>query len=115
MRNDRERLLDIVEAIEHIERKAADGKAAYEFDEMIQTWIVRHIAVIGEAAAQLSQEVRAKNPSIPWSGIIGMRNILVHAYHRIDLDEVWRVVESDLPVLKKRIEAILQELPADGD
>jgi uncharacterized protein with HEPN domain len=45
MRNERERMLDILEAIERIERYAEQGKAAFEADELIQTWIVHHITI----------------------------------------------------------------------
>jgi len=49
MRSDRERLLDILEAIERIEKYAAHGKHAFETNELIQNWMVNHISVIGEA------------------------------------------------------------------
>ena len=37
-----------------------------------------------------------------------MRNILVHDYFRIDLDEVWLTVENDIPVLKAAVEGMLK-------
>ena len=49
MRSEHERLLDILEAIERIEKYAEEGKAAFEVNELIQTWIVHHITIIGEA------------------------------------------------------------------
>ena len=54
MRDDRERLLDIVEAIERIEKYASEGRAAFEENELIQTWIVHHLQLIGEAVRALS-------------------------------------------------------------
>lgn len=45
MRDDRERLLDMLEAIERIEKYAGRGKAAFEKDELIQTWIVHHLQI----------------------------------------------------------------------
>ncbi len=48
MRSERERLLDILEAIERIEKYAEEGKGAFEMDELIQTWIVHHITIILE-------------------------------------------------------------------
>ena len=59
MRSDRERLLDIAEAIEQIEKYAARGKTAFEQDELIQTWIVHHPQIIGKPAAWLSDSLRA--------------------------------------------------------
>jgi len=43
MRDARERLRDILEAIEHIERYAVKGQDAFETDELIQNWCVRHL------------------------------------------------------------------------
>jgi uncharacterized protein with HEPN domain len=110
MRSERERLLDILEAIERIEKYAADGKAAFEADELIQNWMVSHISIIGEACRSLSAEFQARYANVPWADIIGMRNILVHHYFGIDEDAVWSVIEKDIPELKLNIEAILKDL-----
>ncbi|MFQ5532923.1 MAG: DUF86 domain-containing protein [Candidatus Methylomirabilales bacterium] len=109
MRDDRERLLHILEAIERIERYAARGREAFEQDELIQNWMVLHIQIIGEATRALSREFRESHPELPWTEMVGMRHVLVHDYFGIDLDIVWRVVERDLPDLKRKIEGILQE------
>jgi uncharacterized protein with HEPN domain len=50
MRDDRERLRDILEAIERIERYTSKGREEFMQDELIQTWVVHHIQIIGEAA-----------------------------------------------------------------
>ena len=65
--------------------------------------------MIGEAARSLSAELREANKEVSWAKIIGMRHILVHRYFEIDRDLVWSVVMGDLPELKQRIEAILEE------
>ena len=111
MRNERERLLDILEAVERIEKYAEEGKDAFESNELIQTWVVHHITIIGEACRSLPNEFQANYATIPWADIIGMRNILVHHYFGIDVDAVWSVVEHDLPELKLNVEAILKMLP----
>jgi uncharacterized protein with HEPN domain len=108
MRSDRERLLDILEAVERIEKYAEEGKGAFEMDELIQTWVVHHIMIIGEACRSLSAEFQARYANVPWADIIGMRNLLVHHYFGIDTDAVWSVVEHDLPELKMNIQAILK-------
>ncbi|MCZ7358024.1 MAG: DUF86 domain-containing protein [Candidatus Methanoperedens sp.] len=109
MREVRERLLDILEAIERIEKYANRGRDAFEHDELIQTWIVHHLQIIGEAARALPDNFRDKYPDIPWSKIIGMRNILVHNYFGIDVDVVWAVIVNELPDLKEKTMAILKE------
>ncbi|MDO8753499.1 MAG: DUF86 domain-containing protein, partial [Anaerolineales bacterium] len=100
MRNDRERLMDILEAIERIEKYAEEGKARFESEELVQTWIVHHIEIIGEACRTLPVDFQARYANVPWADIIGMRNILIHHYFGIDSEAVWRVVEHDLPELK---------------
>jgi uncharacterized protein with HEPN domain len=110
MRDDREKLRDILEAIERIDRYAVQGKQSFEENELIQTWFIQHLQVIGEASRALSTDIRVQHPEVPWSQIIGMRNILTHNYFEIDLDVVWSVIERDLPNLKLQIEAILRAL-----
>ena len=110
MRSDRERLADILEAIEKIERYVPRGKQAFESDEMFQVWIVRHLQIIGEAADRVSGETQSAYPSVPWKKMIGMRHVLVHGYFEIDLDIVWSVIEKDLQSLKQEIESVLRTL-----
>lgn len=110
MRDERERLLDILEAIERIEKYAEDGKEAFESDELVQTWVVYHITIIGEACRALPNEFKARYANVPWADIVGMRNILVHQYFGIDIDAVWSVVEHDIPELKLNVNAILKSL-----
>jgi len=110
MRDPEERLRDILDAIANIERYSARGRQAFESDELIQNWFVRHLQIIGEAAYALPKELRDQLPNIPWSEIIGMRHILVHDYFVIDIDIVWDAVERDLPDLKGKIEGMLRAL-----
>lgn len=67
--------------------------------------------IIGEAARGVSPQLRDRHSEIPWTQIVGMRNILVHVYFGVDVDVVWDVVERDLQDLKGNAEAILNTLP----
>jgi uncharacterized protein with HEPN domain len=107
MRRDRERLRDILNAIEKIESQLALGQKAFDQSELIQTWMIRHLEVIGEAVAELSEATRALAPDVPWSKIVSMRNILIHEYFRVSLSEVWNAVQLDLPGLKSAIQTLL--------
>jgi len=109
MRDDRLRLLDILEAIENIEKYSSRGHEAFVRDELIRIWIVYHIQTIGEASANLSVSLRDRYPGTRWTRIISMRNILVHQYFGIDWQEVWDTAVRDLPQLKIRIQSILRE------
>jgi len=108
MRDDRYRLLDILEAIEQVERYAVLGREAFENQELVQTWVIHHLQIIGEAAGKLSDSFHHEHSEIPWTQIAAMRNILVHEYFGVDLEEIWRTVEHDLPDLKRRIQMLLE-------
>jgi len=110
MRQDSERLRDILEAIERIEQQADRGELVFEEDEMVQVWIAYHLQIIGEAARATSAELKNRYSNLPWEQAIGLRNVLVHEYFRINTDIVWAVVEDDLPSLKQQIEVVLQEI-----
>jgi uncharacterized protein with HEPN domain len=112
MRSERERLLDILEAIERLEKYAARGRQAFDRDELIQNWMVNHITMIGEACRALPDDFQAHYAEVSWADIIAMRNILVHHYFGIDLEAVWSVVERDIPELKLNIQTILSQLEA---
>ena len=109
MRDDRLWLLDMLGAIEKIEKYAAKGRQAFYEEELIQVWIIYYIQVIGEAANQLSPSFRQSYSEIPWSNVTTMRNVLVHHYFGIDLEEIWDTVCIDLPPLKVKIQEILAE------
>lgn len=114
MRAPAERLRDILDAIERIERYAAQGRDVFDHDELIQNWVVRHLQIIGEAANALPDDLRLQAPTVPWRNIIGMRHILVHHYFVIDLAATWDVVEHHLPGLKGAVMTLLVKLePAE--
>ena len=73
MRDPKERLRDILDAIESIEQYVAQGRQASEGDPLVQTWFVRHLQIIGEAARALPEEVRDLAPAVQWLEIIGRR------------------------------------------
>jgi uncharacterized protein with HEPN domain len=77
------------------------GKQKEEFltDPQCQDAVVRRLEVIGEAARRVSEATRLSLPNLPWTSLIGMRNILIHEYDGIDLAIVWETVKRDLPPL----------------
>ena len=103
MRDDRERLLDIQEAIERIEKYAAQGRETFDHNELIQTWIVHNLQILGEAVRGISADFKKQHPEVSWQQIAGMRNILVHDYFGIDASIGWAVVERELPILKQQV------------
>ncbi len=110
MRSDRERLVDILEAIDRIASHMGEGRSEFDSDELLQVWFVHHLQIIGEAASRLSDEIRTQHPVVPWGQMIGMRQILVHGYFDVDLDIVWNAAQVNLVQLKEQIADILRQM-----
>ena len=108
MRNDRERIRDIKEAILKIEKYTIQGKEEFFANELIQSWILLHLQRIGEAARSMSSTTHEQYPEINWRDIIDFRNLLVHEYFRVDLKIIWQIIEQEIPTLKQQINSILQ-------
>lgn len=111
MRRDLDRLRDVLEAIDRIQQRTNLSRQAFDADPLVQVWVIHHLEIVGEACRGLSQELRSRHPEVPWGAIIGMRNILVHDYFGLNLDEVWSAVERDVPQLRRQIQAILEDEP----
>lgn len=109
MRDDLERLWDMEEALLKVERYALRGRNVFFEDELIQTWVLFHLQILGEAARSMSADLMAKYSDVPWQKIIGFRNLVVHEYFRVDLQIVWRIVERELPLLKAQVQKILRD------
>lgn len=103
MRSDTDRVEDILRAIGRIERETAIGQERFRRDEMLQTWVIHHLEIIGEAVKGLSDGYTAARPEIPWSAIARMRDRLVHGYWDIDIDAVWQTIQRDLPKLRSAV------------
>ena len=73
--------------------------------------VLYEIVVLGEAARRLSPGIRSAHPAIPWREIIGMRSVITHGYDQVDDQELWQVIERDLPDLMPKLEAILAQVP----
>jgi uncharacterized protein with HEPN domain len=104
-------MLDAVGQIQQYIR----GRSATDFlsDRLLQDGVVRNFEILGEASRNLLDAVpdaSKKFPGIPFAAIYGMRNQLSHGYFAIDLDVVWKVIERDIPSLRKELEATIATL-----
>ena len=108
MKNDKQYLRHINEAIETIE-EYLQGISFDTFvsNKMIQDAIVRELEIIGEASNNLSDDFREEHVDIFWRQIKDMRNFLIHEYFGVNLKTVWDTCKNDLPVLKKFISTII--------
>jgi uncharacterized protein with HEPN domain len=103
-------VLDILKAARlAIEFKGSADKAAFLADAKTQSAVLHQLLVIGEAVKRLSPEFRAAHPELPWRLIAGTRDKLIHFYEGVDLEEVWKMVTSDLPGLIRLIEPLAPE------
>ena len=117
MRHESLYLTDIVEAADHIGEFIAEiDFSTFQKSELLRSAVVQKLAIIGEAAARVSDEVKTQHPQVPWPQIIAFRNILIHAYFGIDWDVVWRAARNRCPVLREQVASILAaEAGGPGD
>src|SRR2546430_1551903 len=111
--DDRTRLRHMVDAMAAAERFIqARSRADLDNDQMLVFALVRSIEIVGEAASRMTASGRAELPAVPWSGIIGMRNRLIHGYFDVDLDILWNTVTGSLPALQAQIlPSVVQPAP----
>lgn len=92
----------IISFIEGIDR------ATFDSDLKTQSAVIRQFEILGEATKRLSNEIRASQPEIPWRQMAGMRDVLIHAYDHVNLDQVWFATQTSIPDLTSKIEALLK-------
>ena len=107
MKDERLYLVHILEAIERIQLYTTDGREQFLSDTMIQDAVLRNLQILSESTMRLSDSLKSENANVPWRAIAGFRNIVVHNYLSIGLNQVWDIVSNDIPVLKAAIEHIL--------
>ncbi len=70
----------------------------------------RNFEIIGEAVKRLvEQDPQVAAQIGNYSQIISFRNVLIHGYDLIDHQQVWQVIQDDLPVLIDAVQVLLAE------
>ncbi|MBL7085455.1 MAG: DUF86 domain-containing protein [Candidatus Omnitrophica bacterium] len=111
-----ELLSDIKEAIKRIALYI--GKMDYERflqDIKTQDAVVRNLEIIGEAAKNVSNDLKKEYPQIPWKELAGIRDRLIHHYFGVNYDIVWAIVREELPQQLVKIEEILSKMGLGRD
>jgi uncharacterized protein with HEPN domain len=99
------RLRDILGAIETIRAHLARG----EFDRRTSDAVLYNLVVIGEAAARIGDETRDRAAEIPWTRIVGLRNLVTHEYFRVDLEVIQDIVDVSLNPLETTVKRLLED------
>ena len=108
--NDRARLQHMLDnAI--LACRFAKGKTRDDIDtdDQLRLALDRAVEIIGEAACNITGELQAESPEIPWGDIKGTRLIVAHRYYELDRDVLWETVVDDLPKLVPQLKAILKK------
>jgi len=99
----------MLDAIDHIEKFSLKITSADALKDcpLERAAIERMLTIIGEAAKNISPQLRKEFPEIPWKATAGMRDKIMHHYFGVDYEAIFQTIRIDLPVLKQGIEAIL--------
>ncbi len=109
-------ILDIIEAIEKIEEFTV-GYSYEKFcaDEKTISAVRDQLMIIGEAANNIPQHIQDKYPKIPWNGMIGSRNILIHQYFRTDPELLFANVVRAKREVKQVVMQIYEDITGNND
>lgn len=112
MRNDQNRLRDILLSLDDIQL-FVEGMTKKQFlnvdadDRKTFRAVSNCISTLGEAIKNLTPDITSKYQNIDWAGLAGMKDIVTHQYFQVRLDLLWNTIVHELPALR---EIILAEL-----
>lgn len=101
-------LLDMLKAARKVVEYATGlDESSFIASSRDQDAILRQLTIVGEAAKRVSEEFRTIHPEVPWRRVAGFRDVVVHDYFKVDIEEVWRIVQGDVPALIAVIEPLV--------
>lgn len=110
MRDDFVYIRHIIESVKLIERYLLNNSKEQFFQSaLIQDAVIRRFEIIGEAAKNVSKVFKEQNLNVPWREMAGMRDVLIHEYFGVDMEDVWSTCVNDLPQLKEQLSKLLIE------
>lgn len=110
MPRDRDALFDVLQACRLVmEFKGRLDQDAFLHDAKTQSAVLHQLLVIGEAVKRLSDAFRFEHPQIPWKRIAGMRDLVIHHYDHVDLEEVWKTISVDVPQLMGFVQPLVDK------
>lgn len=101
---------EIVTELQYLE-EAVERKDWEDFieDRTLQKALERSLEILGEAVKALPLEIQSRHPDIPWSDMARNRDLLIHAYHRVEPAIVWRTVTEHAVPLRPLMEDVLDK------
>ena len=101
-------LVDILESAK-IAREYVAGKSWEDFqqDMQCQDAVLRRLEIIGEAARHVSPQTQKKYSHIPWRELAVLRNLVIHQYDAVDINQVWDTTQNKLPPLVGQLSNIV--------
>lgn len=78
-------------------------------NELVQDAVIKNFEVIGEAAYQITQELKSEYDEIEWKRIQGLRHVLVHDYYMVNPEILWNTKVEDLPDLLIDLEQVYKK------
>jgi len=108
-RSDLERLRDARDFARHAQNNAG-GLSAEILAQALQPQhaALYNLTVLGETLGRVSAAVRSAAPEIPWQAIIGLRNLIVHAYWQIDLKIIADVIKNRIDPLLNQLDQLIE-------
>lgn len=110
MKDDRVYLRHVLRCISRIEEYISGSPGVFSSSHLVQDAVLRNIQTMAESTQRLSPGLKAQRPDVDWAALAGLRNVLVHAYLGVDLDQIQRAIERDMPGLKTACETLLRAL-----
>lgn len=108
MKEDATYLRHILECIRRVEENVAPGYEVFMASHTLQDAVLRNLQTMAESTQRLSEAAKQIHPEVEWRALSGFRNVLVHNYLGIDLEQIWAVIQGDLPTLKAAAAALLR-------
>ena len=93
----------MLSAIESIETYSVPSYKAFVEDEKTQDAVMYNLIILGEAANRIPVDFQDNHPEIPWTSVIGTRNVIIHGYDQVKLLIVWDIIQKNLKPLKDEL------------
>ena len=107
-------LAHILEAISRIHEYLEDvDEVGFLSNHLVQDAVIRNFEIIGEACKRVPVEIRDRFADIPWKEAAGFRDVLIHDYPEIIIDEVYFTAKNQLPEFRNQIQHVLESLGQD--